>query len=191
VRRKKSRYDSRLGKLFFVLPILLIVSVVVYAYVELNAPGTLVVQALDAHGAQLKVSVTVGSQTGNTPLRLSLSQGTYSVTYGSTQWYRTPLPKQAIISPGITSYANAIYSPVIRVIQLGPSGFNTTVVTALHAVTPVIWLNPSTSSIVINGGQFSHIVVEPGQNFTYTFPAAGNYQFFIYSTNMNMTVQVQ
>ncbi len=51
--KRKSRYNPTVGKLIFILPALVIIALGVYAFVELNSPGTLIVDAVDANGRGL------------------------------------------------------------------------------------------------------------------------------------------
>ncbi len=188
--KRKSRYDPRVGKLLFILPAAIIIILGVYAYVQLNAPGTLIVQAESKSGSPLNVVATVNGKTGTTPWTLSLTQGNYQVTFPSLTWYYTPQPHDVTVEPGTTAYAVAVYDPVGKVIQVTPSGFNSTTVTALHGVTQVNFTNPSSSVVTFQGSPFGNVALSPGQTLSYTYPSAGSYEYKILSTNDSITVDV-
>lgn len=184
------RYNPILGKLLFAVPALVLIIVVVYAFVQLNTPGTLMVVAETPGGHQLQVSATVDGKTGQTPWTLSLSQGNYVVNFTAISWYRPPDSRDVGIVPGVTAYAVAVYYPLDKVIQVTASGFNGTVVTALHGVTPVNFTNPASSAITFDGSPFGSIVLEPGQTFSYTYSTSGIYTYTILYTNETITVDV-
>jgi plastocyanin len=202
LKKSKSRYNSRVGKLFFILPILIIGVLVVYAFVELNSPGTLIVQAegcvnsvsstttTTGNCPSINVPVTVGSKSGTTPWTLSLSQGTYTVNFTAAQWYYPPPEHEVVIDPGLTAYAVAIYNPINKVVQVSPSGFNTTSVAALHGVTLVKWTNPSSSVVTFEGSPYGRIPLDPGESYSAIFATAGTYTFNVLNTNESMKVQV-
>jgi hypothetical protein len=188
--KRNKRYNTTLGKLFFIIPVLVIGILVVYAYVNLSSPGTIIVRAETNTGAQLQVPVTVNGKVGETPWSLSTNQGNYVVNFTSVQWYYPPASRDVGVLPGQTVYAVALYSPIGKVIKVTPSGFNATTVIALHGVTPVNWTNPTSSLVTFEGAPFQVVPLEPGQTFSYIFPSAGSYQFAISSTNDTVTVDV-
>jgi hypothetical protein len=188
--KRKSKYNSRLGKLFFILPVLIIGTLVVYAYVELSSPGTLIVRAETSNQIQLNVVASADGKSGETPWTLSITQGNYVVNFTSLQWYYPPASRDVGVLPGQTVYAAATYYPIGRVIRVTPSGFNATVVTALHGVTPVNWTNPTSSLVTFEGPPFQVVPLEPGQTVSYIFPTAGIYDYTISSTNDTVTVEV-
>lgn len=190
MKKRKSRYDPRVGKLLFILPAAIIIVLGVYAYVQLNAPGTLVVQAESKSGSPLNVVATVNGKSGTTPWSLSLAQGNYQVTFASLNWYYPTQPHDVALEPGTTAYAVAVYDPIGRVVQVTPSGFNTTTVTALHGVTQVNFTNPSSSAVTFKGAPFGNVPLSPGQTLSYTYPGAGTYEYMILSTNDTVTVDV-
>lgn len=201
MKKGRSRYDSRIGKLFFILPALIIIIIVVYAYVQLNSPGTLIITAETcpkSYGSTtasstcipLAVSATVNGKTQTTPWTQSLSQGNYEVTFSTQQWYYPPSVRDVTVTPGTTAYAVWVYSPIGRVVDVSPSGFNMTSVTALHGVTPVNWTNPTGSVVTFTGNPFGDVSLEPGQTLAYTFPSPGVYNFTILSTEHTMEVDV-
>jgi hypothetical protein len=188
--KRKSKYSSRLGKLFFIIPIVIIGSLVVYAFVELNAPGTVIVTAETTAGVELHVEATIDGKTGQTPWTLSLPQGNYIVNYTSVQWYYPPVSRDVGLLPGNTVYAAVAYSPIQRIIQVTPLGFNETTVTALHGVTPVNFTNPSSSTVSLEGSLISRLVIAPGQTYGYIFPSAGTYEFAVANTNETIIIKV-
>jgi hypothetical protein len=188
--KTRKRYNSTLGKVFFIIPVLIIGTLVVYAYVQLSSPGTLIVTAENSNGTQLNVAATVNGESGETPWTLSLTQGNYIVNFTTPQWYYPSAVRDVGVSPGRTVYAVGLYEPIGRVIQVTQSGFNATTVTALHGVTPVNWTNPSKSLVTFEGSPFVRVPLEPGQTYSYIFPAAGTYRYTILSTNDTLTIDV-
>src|SRR5712691_8307650 len=92
----------------FILPILVIVSLVGYEYIESNQSGTLKIVAYSEdkytqRGLQMQVLVSVsvqdstGTTSSRTPTSLSIKQGTYSVSFGDLSWYHTPSSKSVSV----------------------------------------------------------------------------------------------
>jgi hypothetical protein len=187
----KSRYNSRVGRFLFFVPAIIIVILVVYAYIQLNSPGTLIISAEDANGNQLKVHATVNGNTVTTPTKLPLSQGSYTVDFATVTWYYPPASRNVAVDPGQTVYAVGFYQPETVFVQVTPAGFNVTTIAALHAVTPVKMINPTNSFVQISGGPFPNVGLNPGQTYTYMFPTAGTFEFNEYSGNVTLTVTVQ
>lgn len=199
--KTKKRYNSTLGKLFFIIPVLIIGTLVIYAYVQLSSPGTLIINAENSYCtavqvptnaicSHLIVAATVNGKTGETPWTLSLTQGNYLVNFTSVEWYYPSAGRDVGVVPGQTVYAVGLYDPIARVIQVTPSGFNATTVTALHGVTAVNWTNPSKSLVSFQGAPFVRVPLEPGQTYSYVFPTAGTYKYNLVSTNYTLTVDV-
>jgi hypothetical protein len=189
--KRKSRYDARIGKLLFVVPAIIIIILVVYAFVQLNSPGTLIVTAEDQNLASLRVPFTVNGNSYTTDASLSLSQGSYVVTFGTISWYYPPLARDVTITPGKTTYAVGSYVPETKFVLVTAIGFNVTTVAALHGVTPITWINPSNSLVTFSGGPFQQVRIEPGQTYTYTFATAQSFELYVGNTNETMTVSVQ
>jgi hypothetical protein len=189
--KRKSRYDARIGKLLFVVPAIIIAILVVYAFVQLNSPGTLLLRAEDQNLAPLKVPFTVNGNYGTTPANLSLSQGSYVVNFGTITWYYPPAARDVVITPGQKTYAVGAYVPETKFVLVTASGFNVTTVAALHGVTPITWTNPSGSLVLLSGGPFQQLRLEPGQSYTYTFPTAESFKLYVGNTNETLTVSVQ
>ena len=191
MKRTKGRYDPRIGRLLFFVPAVLIIVLVLYAYVQLNAPGTLIMQAEDANGNQLNVHATVNGNTYTTPQTIKLGQGSYTVDFSTIAWYYPPTSRSIAVTPNQIVYAVALYTPEVKFVQAIPTGFNVTSITVLHGVTPVTWVNPSTSLVTFSGGPFQQVRLEPGQSYTYTFPTAETIRVNIGSTNETLTIVVQ
>ncbi len=189
--KRKSRYDSRLGKLLFLVPAIIIIVLVVYAFVQLNTPGTLRVRAEDEDQAPLKVPFTVNGNSLNTPANLSLAQGSYVVSFDTIPWYYPPTARNVVVAPGQVSYAVGSYIPETKFVQVTASGFNVTTVSALHGVTPITWINPSSSMVTFSGGPLQQISIQPGQTYTYTPPTPESFEPTVAGTNETMTVSVQ
>lgn len=180
--RKQSH--RRLGTLLFVLPIALLVALVAYQILvgATGTPsGTLIVEAQSSSryypAIALRVAVTVGSTTGYTPLTLTLTQGTYNVTYSDVKWFVTPPLKSITVSSGKSAYAVGVYNPIVEAVSVTPDQFSTTQVNALHGVTPVVWVNHSSDDVVMDSTPTGRIIIAPSQNYTYVFQSAGSFEF--------------
>ncbi len=189
--QRKSRYNSKIGKLVFFAPAAIIIILVVYAFVQLNSPGTLVVRAEDQNFKLLNVPFTINGNSYTTPKNVSLSQGSYVVDFGVITWYYAPASRDVTVTPGHTVYAVGSYTPATKFVQVTGSGFNVTSVSALHGVTPVEWINPSDSVVTFSGGPFQQVRLEPDQSYTYTFPTAGTFIVNVGTTNETLTINVQ
>lgn len=189
--KRTGKYNPRLGKLVFLAPAVVIGILVVYAYFQINSPGTLVVNAEDENLAQLTVHFTVNGNSFTTPSKLTLPQGSYVVSFDTMNWYYPPASRDVVVTPHQTVYAVGSYTPVTRFVQVTAGGFNVTSVTALHGVTPITWINPTSSLVTFSGGPFQQVRVNPGQTYTYTFPSIGSFQLNVGSTNETLTINVQ
>jgi plastocyanin len=177
--------------LLFALPILLITAVIVYGYVTSIQPGTLVISARDANSLKdLSVEVVVNGGLISAPSTLSLPQGIYTVTFTDIQWYKTPGPRTVSLSAGRTAYALGEYKRAPVVVQITTNGFDATSLAAKGGITPVIWVNRSGATVLLDGDLFNRAFVPPGQNFTYTYTTAGRYAFWLDSTDVRGTVSV-
>ncbi len=189
--KRTGKYNPRIGKMIFFVPAAIIIILVVYAFVQLNAPGTLILSAEDENQVQLQVHATVNGQTVTTPSKVSLSQGSYTVDFATITWYYPPASRSVVVTPGGTVYAVGVYQPAVKFVQVTPSGFNVTSITVLHGVTPVTWINPSSSLVTFSGGSFQQLRLEPGQSYTYVFPTTMTFEVNIGTTNETMTIIVQ
>lgn len=192
--KKQSRRSKTFGKLAFFIPVVAIALVVIFGV--LNAAttqsGVLIVEAYSSARYSPRVGLTpqvqVGSQTMTAPFNLTLTGGTYQVTFGAVSWYTAPGSRSVTIVGGRTAYAVGVYSPVVRVISIGSHGFNSTSVTAMHDVTPVVWVNNNSTFAVLDVSSVGHVVLEPSQNYTVVFSSAGAFGYDIPNTAFNGTV---
>ena len=190
------RRSKRLGRLAFFLPVVALIVLIIFGLVSYvsTQSGTLIVEAVSsgryAPSIQLHAPVTIGASTGTTPANFTLAAGYYTVDYGVLAWYVTPSPRDVSLSGGKTQYAVGYYSPVLRVIGITGGGFNLTAATALHGVTPVIWVNLGGSVVTLDIGHLNRFSLYPSQNFTYVFPSSGTFHFDVFNTNFNGSIQV-
>ena len=198
---KSSRHrHERLGKLIFLIPVIVLVALVVYGFFLVTAPGTLKVEAIAqdkyvaGQAVPIQVSVTVagpsGTETGTTNASFSLDSGTYTVTYVSAAGYTAPLPVTIGVPHGQTVFALGTYQAIAKVVSIGQSGFNATKVAAVHGVTPVIWINTSGLDLSVSIQNDGYHPLEPGQNFTQIFQNPGSFGFQIVGSNTSGIVQV-
>jgi len=178
------------------VPVVVILGVVVVALLTSGGnSGTLVVEAATSGryytARSLTATATVESSTGPTPFNLSLPQGAYSVTYASIQGFAPPSPREVTVIKGQTSYAIAVYQPLVKVVGTQGGLFNVTSVQAIRSVTPVVWLNTKNSYFVINVQPTGRMVLGPDQNFTYVFSQSGSYSYSTLSGNSTGVVQVK
>jgi len=164
---------------------------IVYGYVASSQPGTLVVEARDAHTLNpLAVQAAVNGRFITTPTTLSLSQGVYTINFSQLPWYETPGPRTISLPAGGTAFALVEYAPTPEIIRISGVGFDITSVTAKAGLSPVVWVNTSTQSVVLVGEQFNRVIINPNQNFTYTYQSTGHFQYSIWQTNFSGTVHV-
>jgi hypothetical protein len=193
----KSKKRNPFGVLVFFIPIVLIVSVVAYAIITGTASptGTLVAEAQSSSRYYfpigLNVSVAVGTRSGVTPLTLFLAAGTYRVTFSSLAWYSTPSPRDVSVSSSRTSYAVGVYDPLVEAVSIGQNQFNNTRLSAMHGVTPVVFVNHMSSPVVLESDLTGNISIRPSQNFTYVFQNRGSFDFTLSgSASQALTVAV-
>ena len=181
---KRGNRGGRYGTLIFIVPTLEIVAIVILALLSGagSTSGTLVVDAQSSGKyyppISLNATVTVNTQKGITPLTLSLSQGDYTVTFSSKAWFTGPGPRTVTVPAGKTSYVVGTYDPVVKFVSVGGGHFNTSSLSAMHGVTPVVWLNPSSDYQFIQSQETGKVAIPPMQNFSYVFPHAGTFAFF-------------
>ena len=192
----RKRRQGRLGRLLFILPIVVILIAVMYqifSYYTVQQ-GTLVVNAETSNryypARLLNATISVAGVVRNTPTNLSLGAGVYTVTFSPLQWYHSPADRQIDVLAGRTAYAWGIYSPLVAVVEINQAGLNATKISALHGVTPVVWVNKTDKFTVLLGDVFNQAVINPGQNFTTIYQGAGTYGFSISGTSNGGTVQV-
>lgn len=173
-------------------------AVVIYAIVSATGSpnGTLVVEAQSSgrysRVISLGVTASINGQKAATPATLTLSQGTYSVTFSAVPWYVTPPPRVVVVPATKTSYVVGTYNPIEEFVSVDGGGFNRTSLSVLHGVTPVVWINPSSVDQVLYSPPMGNVDIPPMQNFTYVFPQEGT--FVVYfptggSGSMDVTAQ--
>jgi hypothetical protein len=132
---------------------------------------------------------SAGSITRITPFNVTLAQGNYAVDFGPLDWYITPHTKSIFAVGGKTQYVVGTYAPVVRVITMTLNGFNSTQITAMHAVTPVVWVNNGGRLVVLELESVGSIPIQPSANYTMVFPTAGTFNFDQYNTTATGFVQ--
>lgn len=199
------RTQRRLGNLLFFLPIIVIGSLIVYAFIEISAPGKMEVTALGhdpyvsslavRQGTSITASFYVQDSTGknissgSTPAILSLGSGTYTVTFIPQKWYTTPTDETLQVSSSTTVYSVGVYQVIPLGISVTPGGFNSTKVTALQGVTPVIWINTSGSLVLLHLESIGTVPLDAGQNYTMIFQQIGPVSYSL-GSNETGTLQV-
>jgi len=179
----------RFGKLLFALPVILLVAAILYGYFSVSQPGSLVVDARDAHTLNpLAVQAYVNGKSVTTPTTLSLVQGVYTVTFSDLLWYQTPGARTVSLPAGHTAYALGEYMPTPEIIRISSQGFDTTSISAKGGLSPVVWVNTSTQFVVLLGDQFNRVIINPNQNFTYVYQGTGHFQYSIWQTDFAGTV---
>jgi hypothetical protein len=180
LRRERRR---RIGILLFLIPTIIVLAIVAYAIIsaETFQDGTLYVGAQSSNRyyatQQLNVRVDVAGQVVTTPGNVSLAQGSYAVSFPTQPWYVTPPAKTVTVRAGQYSYAVGVYTPIVEVVSLAGGSFNSTSIGALHGVTPVVWVNPSSSYQVITSDLTGRVIIPPMQNYTYVFQQPGTFVF--------------
>ncbi len=194
---KRAKKRNPIGTLLFLIPIIVVSGVVAYAVVTGagSTNGTLVVEAQSMSkyfpAKALTVTASVGSHTSVTPYNLTLTQGAYTVTFAAIQWYTAPPPKAVDVIAGRASFAVGAYQPIIDAVSVRGDQFNVTSLGAMHGVTPVIWVNPTSDFVTISGSPLGRVSIAPTQNFTYIFQQPGTYGFEIVgSSSPNLVVKV-
>jgi hypothetical protein len=191
----KKKPSRRFGRLIFFVPTLLVIAIVAFGIANFISVqnSTLIVEASSSGqyspSLQLHPQVTVGSTTKVSPFNITLPQGTYTVVFGEVTWYVTPTPRTVVLSGGKTEFADAVYDPVVREIAITSSGFNATSLTALHGVTPVVWVNLSEDVVVLNIKNLDSVSLSPGQNFTRIFSTTGTFDFSLLNTGFSGTIE--
>jgi len=165
--------------------------VIIYGYYAASQPGTLVISTRDANSSKdLSAQALVNNRLVSAPSTLSLPQGLYTVQFTDLQWYRTPATRTISLSAGRTAYALGEYRPAPEIVQITTNGFDVTALNAKSGVTPVIWMNLSAATVLLDGDLFNRAFIPPNQNFTYTYATTGSFKFWIDSTQVQGTVSV-
>src|SRR2546428_7907903 len=169
-----SRRRRRIGKLLFAIPLLVLTVAIVFGYLASSQPGTLDVEARDAHSLNpLAAQAYVNGNSVMTPTTLSLVQGVYTVTFSQLQWYQTPSARTVSLSAGHTAYALGEYTPTPEIIRISSGGLDTTSISAKGGLSPVVWVNTSAQFVVLLGDQFNRVIINPNKNFPTTYQSPG------------------
>ena len=178
----------------FFIPILIVLFLIALALLSgaTGTTGVLVVHAQSSASSstQLRVSAKVNGETLTTPFNLTLNQGSYVVDFNPLTWYTAPIPETILLSAGKTAYAVGVYTPVERTIAISSNGFNQTSVTALHGVTPLVWMNEAGFPLVLDVQGLQAVPLQAGQNYTHVFQSAGKFSFSIFETSAQGLVTV-
>jgi hypothetical protein len=156
---------------------------VAYAIIDAthSYSGTLVVRAQTSSkyypAEYLNVSAFVSGQSRITPFTVTVAQGTYTVSFSGLRWFVTPQQRSVNVTSGVTSYVIGVYDPIPVVVSVGQNKFNSTSVTVLDRITPLIWTNPTSHSVVITSDTTGQISIPPMQNSTYVFQSQGTFSF--------------
>ena len=81
---------------------------------------------------------------------------------------------------GQTVYAVGVYQPLERIIAMSNGGFNQTAATALHGVTPVVWVNREGTTLRLDIQGLEPVSLQAGENYSHIFQSAGKYAFSVY-----------
>jgi len=172
------------GRLVFFIPLVIVLLLILFAFLSgsTSSTGILLVSAQSSDNAAtpLRVTATVQSTTSTTPFNLSLTQGTYVVNFGGLAWYTAPPAKTILVPAGKTVYSVGVYEPLERFVAISNGAFNQTAVTALHGVTPVVWVNEEGSPLLLNIQGLKPVSLQAGQNYSYVFQSAGKYTYSIH-----------
>jgi hypothetical protein len=180
-RKRRDRY----GTLVFLIPVVLVVALAAYAIFDatLSQDGTLIVTAQTSAKyypvEYLNVAVSLAGKSGTTPFNITLPQGTYTVTFPSQRWFTSPLSRTVNVTARGDSFVVGVYDPIPVTVSVSQTKFNTTAISVLHKVTPLIWVNPTNGYEVISSTLTGRIIIAPMQNYTYVFQESGSYSFSI------------
>lgn len=194
---RKGKRKAPYANLIFWLPIVLVVVLVIFALTTLvlNQTSTVVIRAMTSGRyspqVSLRASYTMGGVTGFTPSNQSVGQGEQTIVFGALPWYKTPSPLSFYLPGGKTYYATAVYSPILAGFAITSQGLNATKVTALHGVTPVVWLNQGSSVAILEFQDGSRALIPPSQNYTRVFSLPGDFTFGSLSGGLAGEVVVQ
>ena len=179
------------------MPVVIILVLVVLAFGSglAGGTGTLVFMAASSSryssSVELHATFTIGSSTETSPVNLTLSQGTYTISFGPLNWYITPASRTVTLARGSTEYVYTTYDPILRKISVSQGGFNVTSVTALHGVTPVVWTNDGDSAVTLHVDSIGTVIIDPSRNYTAVFATGGTFQYDIPRTNFSGSVKAE
>lgn len=184
----KKKKESKYSPLLFFIPIIVVGALVVVAFVSSfsgSGNGSLQVEATaslyPSGSVNLAVQAGVNGTVVTTPSTLSLRPGHYVVTFADVQGFWAPTSKHIPVQSGKTVFAVEDYTPIKEVVDFSSTSFNSTHLTAVHGVTPVIWRNVSSQVVTLQSKFFGTIPVQPGGNTSYVFQTTGTYTFWIYN----------
>ena len=192
---RRTNRSRRVGRLLFFIPVIVVLAIVFLAFVSYLTvqTGTLVIRAQSSGRYSTSIAlhpqVSIGSTTKVAPFNLTLPQSQYTVIFGPLAWYTTPAPRTMVLPLGKTAYAVGVYSPITRGIAVSQNGFNSSTVTALHGVTPVVWINAGTVPVTIEVSNVGSMILNPSENFTAIFSSSGAFSFDIPGSGLSGTVQ--
>jgi len=188
----KPRRRRKSSVIPFLIPFVVIGAIVAFILLSTSAsgPGTLVVRA-GYGGTFITAGFKVNGATYTTPANVTLPAGYYTVDFAPVSWYRAPSPQNVTVPEKTDVFAFGAYTPVSRFIGISNSAFNSTTISALHGVTPVVWVNREGVPVTILSSVFLDKTINPGQSFTYVFQSAGTYGFQISGGASTLTVNVQ
>jgi len=188
----KPRRRRRSSVLPFFIPFVVVGVIVAFILLSgsSSGPGTLVVRA-GYGGTFIAAGFTVNGATFTTPANVTLPAGDYTVDFAPLSWYATPSPQSVTVPERTAIYAFGTYTPISRFVGISSSAFNSTTISALHGVTPVVWVNRENVPVTILSSVFSEETIDPGQSFSYVFQSAGTYGFQIFGGASTLTVNVQ
>lgn len=195
--RSGRRRRAHHANFVFWIPVIVVIvlTVVALATQVSNQNGTIAIRALTSgrYSAQvsLRAPYAVGTTTGFTPSNLTMARGAYTIVFGGVAWFKTPPADNIFLPGGKTYYATGFYDPILKVFEITNEGINATSVTALHGVTPVIWLNHSTADVILEFQDGSRADIHPSQNFTRVFISPGVFSFSSLSGSFTGEVSVQ
>ena len=189
----RTRSSRRVGRILFFIPVFVVLAIIAFAFATSLTvqTGTLVVMAKSSgpQSVALHPAVSVGSTTQIAPFNISLPQSQYTVVLGPHAWYKAPPPRTLLLSLGKTEYAVGVYTPATRGIAVSQNGFNSSTVTALHGVTPVVWVNVGSSPVSIEISGVGRLLLNPAQNFTAIFSSVGTFGYDVPGSGFSGSVQ--
>ncbi len=190
------RRSAWVGRAYFIAPVaVILIALIVLSFYssEATAPGTLVVEAQVTVGSATRFASVQAEVTGVakiTPFNVTVSPGTYTVTYSPVKWYSAPPPKSVTVAGGKTAYSVGVYIPTpvdVTISQLGP---NATSISAEHGVTPVTWFNTTGQTIKLTSSAFTASILPRG-NYTAILSSPGDLTVTILPSGETMSLNVE
>lgn len=178
----------KIGVLLFLLPVVVLGSVVVYSYIlTTTAPvnGTLVVKSIvytnslgENKSLELKAVFFFQGKAYTAPRNFSLLAGTYSVTFQQIEGLYQASQCTVTVIPGKTAYCIGSYKAMPKTIQFTGNEFVPNETSAYANITPVIWINNSKNNSVFYLQSYGKVILLPGQSFSYIFNSSGIFSFY-------------